>query len=164
MHKGERVWTVGCRQQVLAESAALEGCGSLKDGLVAPGLWEEPSEGAQASPCPVLGRPRGSSPASGLRAPGRSLLQEGDVLVGADRLYVQPVRRRHRALGPSWSGAQLHLIHRHGPVVPGASRGTAPGGGTAGGPGRDSCGRGTSSPQGWGAVVSFLRMQGVPSS
>lgn len=51
--------TVGRQQRVVAESAALEAYGSLKGGRVAPGLWGEPLEGAQASPCPGLGRPEG---------------------------------------------------------------------------------------------------------
>ncbi|XP_021117402.1 A disintegrin and metalloproteinase with thrombospondin motifs 13 isoform X4 [Heterocephalus glaber] len=36
---------------------------------------------------------------------------EGDIQVGAGRLYVQPVKRKHQALVPPWSGALPHLIH-----------------------------------------------------
>ncbi|XP_046321516.1 A disintegrin and metalloproteinase with thrombospondin motifs 13 isoform X6 [Marmota monax] len=42
--------------------------------------------------------------------------QEGDILVGAGRLYVQPVKRHHWELVSHWSSAQPHLIHR--PTVP----------------------------------------------
>ncbi|KAM5259476.1 A disintegrin and metalloproteinase with thrombospondin motifs 13 isoform 3-T3 [Hipposideros larvatus] len=48
---------------------------------------------------------------------------EGDILVGADRLYVQPVRRQHRELVPHWAGAQPHLLHKHAPTVPGVFQG-----------------------------------------
>ncbi|XP_070374529.1 A disintegrin and metalloproteinase with thrombospondin motifs 13 isoform X1 [Equus asinus] len=54
---------------------------------------------------------------------------EGDILVGADRLYVQPVRRQHRQLVPHWGGAQPHLIHRlapMAPMVPGVIQGRPP--------------------------------------
>ncbi|XP_059266385.1 A disintegrin and metalloproteinase with thrombospondin motifs 13 isoform X2 [Mustela nigripes] len=43
---------------------------------------------------------------------------EGDILVGADRFYVQPVRRQHQELVPPWVRAQPHLIHRPVPKVP----------------------------------------------
>ncbi|KAF6326869.1 ADAM metallopeptidase with thrombospondin type 1 motif 13 [Rhinolophus ferrumequinum] len=48
---------------------------------------------------------------------------EGDILVGAERLYIQPVRRQHWELVPHWAGAQPHLIHRHAPTVPGVLQG-----------------------------------------
>ncbi|XP_007453197.1 PREDICTED: A disintegrin and metalloproteinase with thrombospondin motifs 13 [Lipotes vexillifer] len=47
---------------------------------------------------------------------------EGDILVGADMFYIQPLRRWHRELVPPWGGAQPHLIHRptpRAPTVPG---------------------------------------------
>ncbi|XP_037653299.1 A disintegrin and metalloproteinase with thrombospondin motifs 13 isoform X2 [Choloepus didactylus] len=40
---------------------------------------------------------------------------EGDILVGRERLHVQPVRTRHQRQGPAWSGARPHLIHRPAP-------------------------------------------------
>ncbi|XP_044245639.3 A disintegrin and metalloproteinase with thrombospondin motifs 13 isoform X3 [Ursus arctos] len=43
---------------------------------------------------------------------------EGDILVGADRFYVQPVRRQHQELVPPWVRAQPHLIHRPVPKAP----------------------------------------------
>ncbi|XP_023556167.1 A disintegrin and metalloproteinase with thrombospondin motifs 13 isoform X2 [Octodon degus] len=36
---------------------------------------------------------------------------EGEIQVGSDRLYVQPVKRKHWTLVPPWSGALPHLIH-----------------------------------------------------
>ncbi|XP_015449622.1 A disintegrin and metalloproteinase with thrombospondin motifs 13 [Pteropus alecto] len=48
---------------------------------------------------------------------------EGDVVVGADRLYIQPLRRQHRERAPHGGGGQPHLIHRRAAVVPGDSQG-----------------------------------------
>ncbi|KAB1279816.1 A disintegrin and metalloproteinase with thrombospondin motifs 13 [Camelus dromedarius] len=42
---------------------------------------------------------------------------EGDIVVGGDRLYIQPLKRQHRELVPPWGGAQPHLIHRSNPTV-----------------------------------------------
>lgn len=48
-------------------------------------------------------------------------------MVGADRLYIQPLRRPHRDRAPHGGGAQPHLVHRRAAPVPGDSQGTAPG-------------------------------------
>ncbi|XP_035964223.2 A disintegrin and metalloproteinase with thrombospondin motifs 13 isoform X2 [Halichoerus grypus] len=47
---------------------------------------------------------------------------EGNILVGADRFYVQPVRRRHWELVPPWVRSQPHLIHRPVPKAPTAPK------------------------------------------
>ncbi|KFO21511.1 A disintegrin and metalloproteinase with thrombospondin motifs 13 [Fukomys damarensis] len=46
---------------------------------------------------------------------------EGDIQMGTSRLRVQPVKRKHRALLPPWSGALPHLIHS--PAAPGFVQG-----------------------------------------
>ncbi|XP_060466300.2 A disintegrin and metalloproteinase with thrombospondin motifs 13 isoform X2 [Panthera onca] len=51
---------------------------------------------------------------------------EGDILVGADRFRVQPVRRRHWELLPPRVRAQPHLVHRPGPEAPQVIRGRPP--------------------------------------
>ncbi|XP_053060373.1 A disintegrin and metalloproteinase with thrombospondin motifs 13 isoform X6 [Acinonyx jubatus] len=51
---------------------------------------------------------------------------EGDVLVGADRFRVQPVRRRHWELLPPRVRAQPHLVHRGSPEAPQVTRGRPP--------------------------------------
>lgn len=93
-----------------------------------------------------------------------SLLQEGDILVGAERLYIQPVRRQHWELVPPWAGAQPHLIHRHAPTVPGVLQGTAPGRGRAGAPQQEQLWeRDKLSLQLGGCEKCPLRIEGVPS-
>ncbi|XP_039714716.1 A disintegrin and metalloproteinase with thrombospondin motifs 13 isoform X2 [Pteropus medius] len=47
---------------------------------------------------------------------------EGDVVVGADRLYIQPLRRQHRERAPHGGSGQPHLIHRRAATVPGDSQ------------------------------------------
>ncbi|XP_027470232.1 A disintegrin and metalloproteinase with thrombospondin motifs 13 isoform X2 [Zalophus californianus] len=47
---------------------------------------------------------------------------EGNILVGADRFYVQPVRRQHWELVPPWVRSQPHLIHRPVPKAPTAPK------------------------------------------
>ncbi|XP_040317429.1 A disintegrin and metalloproteinase with thrombospondin motifs 13 isoform X7 [Herpailurus yagouaroundi] len=51
---------------------------------------------------------------------------EGDILVGADRFRVQPVRRRHWELLPPRVRAQPHLVHRPSPEAPQVIRGRPP--------------------------------------
>ncbi|XP_045323378.1 A disintegrin and metalloproteinase with thrombospondin motifs 13 isoform X6 [Leopardus geoffroyi] len=51
---------------------------------------------------------------------------EGDILVGADRFRVQPVRRQHWELLPPQVRAQPHLVHRPGPEAPQVIRGRPP--------------------------------------
>lgn len=57
-------------------------------------------------------------------------------MVGADRLYVQPLRRPHRERAPHGGSAQPHLVHRRAAAVPGDAHGTAPGGAEQGAPAR----------------------------
>uniref|UniRef100_A0A8C0LXD3 ADAM metallopeptidase with thrombospondin type 1 motif 13 n=2 Tax=Canis lupus familiaris TaxID=9615 RepID=A0A8C0LXD3_CANLF len=47
---------------------------------------------------------------------------EGDILVGADLFYIQPVKMQHRELVPPWALAQPHLIHRPFPKAPTAPK------------------------------------------
>lgn len=53
-------------------------------------------------------------------------------MVGADRLYIQPLRRQHRERAPHGGSGQPHLIHRRAATVPGDSQGTALGEGERG--------------------------------
>uniref|UniRef100_A0A8C0PVF2 Peptidase M12B domain-containing protein n=1 Tax=Canis lupus familiaris TaxID=9615 RepID=A0A8C0PVF2_CANLF len=48
--------------------------------------------------------------------------REGDILVGADLFYIQPVKMQHRELVPPWALAQPHLIHRPFPKAPTAPK------------------------------------------
>lgn len=113
-----------------------------------PGLGEEPLERAQGKSIFGAVMPqRGPLLQWGVGCVFQAALssQEGDILVGADRLYVQPVRRQHRQLVPHWGGAQPHLIHRlapMAPMVPGVIQGTALGRGRVGLPSRIPMGEG----------------------
>lgn len=72
--------------------------------------------------------------------------------MGADRFYIQPVRRQHQELVPPWVRAQPHLIHRPVPKVPTVPetpeviQGTAPGRGGWGCPRGQLWGEGQLSP------------------
>ncbi|EPY87002.1 A disintegrin and metalloproteinase with thrombospondin motifs 13 [Camelus ferus] len=78
-------------------------------------------ERAQGQSMPGAGMAqRGPPAAGGAGAVCTRLLspfQEGDIVVGGDRLYIQPLKRQHRELVPPWGGAQPHLIHRSNPTV-----------------------------------------------
>lgn len=56
--------------------------------------------------------------------------------MGADRFYIQPVRRQHQELVPPWVRAQPHLIHRPVPKAPVAPEAPEVIRGTASGRGR----------------------------
>ncbi|KAM6184008.1 A disintegrin and metalloproteinase with thrombospondin motifs 13 [Erethizon dorsatum] len=85
----------------------------------------------------------------------------GDIQVDSGRLYVQPVKRKHWMLVPTWTGALPHLIHRRaalgfvqdGDLEPQSWDTTAPG------PRGSGAQRGSAASQAWLAPSTRLHRE-----